>query len=437
MADLNDLSTNVSIHDDTTEANARVELDAQNKGRLLVSSQFGDEQGDSFGRLRVSNLQTLFDSQFEYGKNSRFWDEDISGVGASSTHLPNESSIRLRVGTVSGEYVERRTRRCFRYQPGKSQNITMTAVIGTGKTNVRKRLGYFNDNNGLFFEQDGTTLYIVRRTYTSGSVVDNRVAQSSWNIDSLDGNGPSGITLDVSKGNIYNIDFQWLGVGRVRFSINIDGKSIFVHEIDNANNLTEVYMTTANLPLTYSIENTGTSASQTDFIQICSSVQSEGGGADYDLAGRVWSQFNLTSKAIKATGYDPIIAIRLKSTFNSLTNRGVVFPQLVEALSSTTTVLAFTLNPTTLTGASWTSVASDSICEYDVSATAYTGGSVLSYRFVPSGGNSQTTAGELPLFRDPLTLDAAGTTSDVLLIAARSLSGTGDARAAITWSELY
>jgi hypothetical protein len=437
MADLNDLSTNVSIHDDTTEANARVELDNQGKGRLLVQSVNDEDQSDSFGRLRVSNLQTLFDSTLQYGKNDRFWYESVSGAGASSTHLPDESSVRLRVGTVSGEKVYRRTNRYFRYQPGKSQNITMTGTLGSGKANVRRRIGYFDDENGVFFELDGTTLYIVLRSNATGSVVDTRVAQSSWNRDPLDGTGASGFTLDTSKANIFAFDLQWLGVGRVRYSVNIDGQSIFVHEIDNANENTTVYMTTANLPLTYEIENTGTAASQSDLLQICSSIQSEGGSAEYDLAGRIFSQFNLTEKSINASGWYPIIAVRLKSTFNSITNRGVIFPVLVEMLSSTTTALAFTLNPTSLTGASWTSVDTDSICEYDVSATAYTGGTVLSYRFVPSGGNSQTTAGELPLFRGPLSLDAPGTTSDVLLIAARSLSGTGQARASVTWSELY
>jgi hypothetical protein len=437
MADLNDQSTDTSLHDEDTDVHANVETDGSGKGRLLVSAISDEDSNDSFGRLRVSNLQTLFDSQFEYGKNDRFWDETVTGAGASSTHLPDESSIRLRVGTVSGEIVQRRTRRYYRYQPGKSQNIILTGVLGAGKANVRKRIGYFDDDNGVFFEQDGTTLYIVRRTNVTGTPVDNRVAQSSWNRDTLDGTGGSGVTLDTSKANIYNIDLQWLGAGRIRYSVNIDGASIFAHEIDNANALTEVYMTTANLPITYEIENTGTAASQTDLIQICSTVQSEGGQSEFDLAGRIFSQFNLTEHTINATGYVPVVSIRLKTTFNSITNRGTVFPILIEALSSTTTAVAFTLNPASITGASWTSTDADSIVEYDVSATAYTGGTVLSYRFVPSGGNSQTTAGELPLFRDPLTNDVAGTDPDVLMIAMRSLSGTGQARASITWSEVY
>jgi hypothetical protein len=436
MADLNDLSTDISIHDDTTDANARVEIDGNGKGRLLVESVSNQDSGDSFGRLRVSNLQTLFDSQLQYGKNDDTWYESVSGAGASSTHLPDEASVRLRVGTVSGEKVYRRTNRYFRYQPGKSQNITMTGVFGDGKSNVRKRIGYFDDDNGLFYEQDGTTFYIVSRTSTSGSAVDTRVAQSSWNRDSLDGTGPSGITLDLANANIFSIDLQWLGVGRVRFSINIDGVSVFIHEIDNANNLTEVYMTTANLPLTYEIENTGTSASQTDLKQICSSVQSEGGAASYDTAGRIFSTFNLTEISISQTSWTPILSIRAKSTFNSLTNRGAIFPSFIDGLASTTCVIAI-VRDATLTGASWTSVDADSITEYDLDATSYTGGKVVSYRFVPSGGNAQTTAGDLPLFRNPLTLDADGSQTQILSLIVRSLSGTGQFRGAITWSELY
>lgn len=402
---------------------------------VFNTSGFRNQDVDAFGRLRVSQVQTIFDNQFQYDKNSRFWDESVSGTGVI-THLPNESSLQLSTGgTASGAKAATRTRRYFRYQPGKSQLVTMTGTLGTGKANVRSRVGYFDDNNGVFFEQDGTTLRVVRRTKTSGSVVDNQIDQSSWNVDKFDGTGPSGITIDTSKAQIFLIDFQWLGVGKIRFGFDIDGDILVCHEIDNANSLTKVYMTTANLPLSYEIENTGTAASSTNLIQICSSVQSEGGRSEFDSAGRLFSTFNSSDKAINASTTIPILSVRLKSTFNSITNRGSIFPVLVDLLSSTTTAATILLNAS-LTGASWSSVNSSSIVESDQSATAVTGGIPLSTRFVPSGGNAQSTAGDLPLFRDPLTLSADGTSSDILTIAAISLSGSGQMRSSLTWSEL-
>ena len=277
---------------------------------------------DAFGRLRTSNPTALFESQLQYNEAPLFWETALTG-GGTATHLPNESAVRLRVTTASGDKVVRQTKQYFRYQSGKSQLVELTGVMGALKTNVRQRIGYFDTNNGLFFEQDGTNLKVVRRTYTSGTPVDNAVNQSSWNIDTLGGNGPSGYTLDTSKAHILVIDLQWLGVGRVRFGFVIDGMLIYCHEILNANNLSTVYMTTANLPVRYEIENTDTTASETDLIQICSSVQSEGGYEDN--LGILHSASNgITTVAV--TTRVPILTVRPKTTFNSITNRGVVLP---------------------------------------------------------------------------------------------------------------
>ena len=175
------------------------------------------------------------------------------------THSPNDSGVILSGTTASGSTSIRQTFEYYRYQPGRSQQVLMTGVMGAKKTNVRQRIGLFDANNGLFFEQDGTNLKVVRRTKTSGVVVDNAVFQSAWNIDHLDGAGKSGILLDMSKAQIFVIDFEWLGVGRVRFGFNINGITYYCHQIFNANNLTTVYMQTANLPLRYELQNTAAS----------------------------------------------------------------------------------------------------------------------------------------------------------------------------------
>jgi hypothetical protein len=233
---------------------------------------------DAFGRLRISDLTTLFDSKQIFDNQPLFWDDqETSGTGTTSTHSVNTASTTMAVGATTGGKRVRQTMMRFNYQPGKSQLILMTGTFETGGgSGIVRGMGYYDDNNGIFFQDDEGTLKVVRRTKTSGSVVDNKVAQSDWNMDKLDGTGDSRRTLDMTKSNILIIDIEWLGVGRVRVGFVIDGLIIYVHQFLNANNITGVYMSTPNLPLRYEIENDGTGVAS-DLEHICSSVASEGG----------------------------------------------------------------------------------------------------------------------------------------------------------------
>jgi hypothetical protein len=177
---------------------------------------------DAFGRLRTADPVSLFTSQFQYDLQPLLWESALSGSG-TTTHLPNEAACRMRVAVAADEVI-RQSRQYSRYKPGKSLLIAETFVMGAGTENVRKRVGYFDAQNGIFLEQNGIVdVALVRRTYTSGAAVDNRVVQASWNVDKFDGTGPSGLTLDLTKAQILLMDLQWLGVGRVRIGFDIDG----------------------------------------------------------------------------------------------------------------------------------------------------------------------------------------------------------------------
>lgn len=236
---------------------------------------------DAFARWRTSEPFTIFDSKQIHDNQPLFWDDsETSGSGTSSAHSTDEAATTISVGATTAGTRVRQTFQRFNYQPGKSQMILCTWGEFDTSTGITKRVGYFDGENGLFFESDEGTVRVVRRTYVTGSAVDNQVDQSSWNLDHLDGgadaNNPSGISLDFTKTQIGFIDFEWLGVGRVRMGFVIDGIPVYCHEFNNANNLTTVYMSTPNLPVRYEIANDGTGAAD-DFVHICSSVQSEGG----------------------------------------------------------------------------------------------------------------------------------------------------------------
>lgn len=273
-------------------------IEADHRGNLLAS---GPDSGnvDAFGRARVSEPFTLFDSTLRHGDDTRKWNATVAGSGTSS-HLINESSIAMSV-TASGDSVLRRTRQRFPYQPGKSMMVLQSFAGGTLQAGLTQEIGLFDENNGIMLRASGTTVQFVIRSYTSGAAVETIVNQSSWNIDTAP-------WIDFAKTNIFLADLEWLGVGRVRVGFVKDGEHHYCHEFNHANALDKVYMTTAILPLSYRI---GTVASTPATMkQICSSVMSEGGyepsGPIY-LAGRGASNFSAIS------GETMVAAIRMVS----------------------------------------------------------------------------------------------------------------------------
>lgn len=383
---------------------------------------------DAFGRLRVANPYTLFDSQNRYQKDPQF-SESLTG-SATATYVANESSVDMAVTTASGDKAVRQTYRVFPYQPGKSLQVLATFVMNTPKANLRQRVGYFNTDNGVFFQVNGTTKSFVLRTNTSGTPSDTRtVDQADWNGDKLDGTGASGLTLDVSKAQILYMDFEWLGVGSVRCGFIIDGTFIVCHTFNNANDIDKVYMTTAILPVRYEIENTAAAASASTLTQICSTVISEGGYQQ--VSALTWAR--MTSVLSVTTTFKPMVSIQLKSTALG----AVVLPAIYNAIPIGSTLdyeVVLIKNPT-LTGASFSSLSTN--VEYDVAATALTGGTIVqqSYTSGSNQGSGLASGGTDYNFDLQLGVSLASV-SDIYTLAARTISGTDDIIGALSFYDL-
>lgn len=388
---------------------------------------------DAFGRLRVSQPITIFDSQHQYNINTLVWDSGLSTGTGAVTHLPNESAAQLSTGgTASGAKAVLQTKAYHRYQPGKSQLVLFTGTFGAAVTNVRRRYGYFDTNNGLFFEQTSAAFSVVARSYASGTAVGTAVAQSAWNIDTLDGTGPSGITIDHTKSQIFLIDLEWLSVGRVRFGFVLGGQIVYCHEFGHINANAGPYMTTANLPIRAEVENTGTAAGVNTFKQICASVISEGGQED-DRAYLFSAGNGITAKAV--TTRRPILSIRPGLLFNGIVNRGQVVPVEIDLYADASAFYEIILNGT-LTGASFAAVGGESVTETSTAATAVTGGTVVESGFVSTSGGASRGIGRNSLLgRLPLVLNAAGTVADTLSIVVTSFTGTANCSAQATWRE--
>ena len=298
----------------------------------VVISGFGGATSDAFGRLRVSEPYTLFDTSARYYDHGQF--SNVNVGTANVVYVANQSSFQLNVGTANGDSVIRESKKVFPYQPGKSQLTLNTFCMNTPKTNLRQRVGLFGANDGVFFENDGTYNYVVIRSGSTG--VEERVRQDAWNGDRLNGlggvNNPSGITLFPDRAQIFHADVEWLGVGSVRVGFVIDGAFIICHTFNHANQPgnTKVYMTTATLPIRYEITNTGATANASMMTQICSTVISEGG---YNSFGTTQSAGTGTTqkRLSNSNTYYPIVSIRL----NSSRLDSIVFPRQIDVLSQT------------------------------------------------------------------------------------------------------
>jgi len=357
--------------------------------RTVQSSSGYEPSGtDAFGRLQVAAPQTLLDSQNVYKENTKFF---TTTSGTASTSFDADASlVDMNVNSASGDEVIKETKRVFPYQPGKALEILATFCMEPAKTNLRQRIGYFGANNGVFLEQDDDTVYLVIRSKSSGSVVENRVAQSSWNVDKLDGTGNAGITLDVTKSQILFIDIEWLGVGSVRCGFVIDGAFVFAHKFHHANtsdlNVSNgTYMTTACLPVRYEITNTGATSGASTLKQICTSVISSGGYVPRGLnhvAGRGLAYYTFSSAG---TFYN-LVSIKLDPDYLD----DIIIPTEIAVITDSNLNINFKL----VVGATFASAltftnTTDSVLQSISNQAVTDEGTVLNSRFVVNKGESR------------------------------------------------
>lgn len=350
---------------------------------------------DAFGRWRVSEPYTIFDSKQMLDAQPLFWDDQqISGGSTSSTHVPASACTRMLVAANTAGNRTRQTFMRFNYQPGKSQLVLMTSRLSLKPTGITARVGMFDDNDGMFFQVADGALSAVVRSSVGGSPSDaNAVAQASWNKDSLDGNGPSGITLDMTKAQIMFWDFEWLGIGRVRCGFVINGLFYVAHEFYHSNSVTAVYMSTPNLPLRLELINSG-AAAQTTLDHICSTIMSEGG---IEKNGKLLyiSTGGTPVVAASASTIYAVVGIRLKSTaLDSVIDIVKVAIQIQSASESGEWTLR--LNPTVANVFTYQDVTNYAVQRALGGATnTVTGGTILQGGFsnsdaAASGGNGGT-----------------------------------------------
>jgi hypothetical protein len=345
-------------------------------GAARVRFPEGAPQFDSFGGMKVSSDQSL-------GDYANVYDDPLpyhtAMTGGTFTHDPATASRVLSVGSANGNAVIVTSHKYHKYLPGIGLTAEATVAAGdAGKAGNTRRWGYFDADDGAFFEMQGTQINVVLRSSTSGEVVEQRIPREQWNGDLLDGTGLSGFVLDVTKLNIYWCDLQWLGAGQVRMGLVAgDGSRVIVHSFHNAGVYPVAYMRTGSLPMRWENVNTGATGSTSELRHTCATVKTNG---IFDPSYRHYAGTDFTGEVSAAT---QVLAIRPRLTFGGVVNRASVLPENL-SIYCTQPVRVDFVEHGTVTGGSWVPAAGT--VEYNT-APVVTGGSRIKTCYVNAGAH--------------------------------------------------
>lgn len=379
---------------------------------------------DAFGKWRVSNPTTLFDNKQIVDSGS--FNFDIKTVNSATvTWNSGSAQSTFKVTNTSGSRAIKQSKDIFIYQPGKSQQIILTGKFDNKVDGIKKNIGFFDDNDGFFFQVSGSSFGIVLRKTINGVKTDTFISQSTWNLDKMNGLGPSGNILDISKAQIYTFDFEWLGVGRIRYGVVQKGILNYVHEINNYNTLETVYLRNPNLPIRYEISTHKNTTTGSLMTQICSTVISEGG---FTNNGKRMVVTSYAGGAIGASEYSALILIRYSGVNSKCAQ---IIPEQLDLLIKPGNSSPFAgrwdllINPTVTNALTWNNVSGSVVSQVAVSngnPIVSRGTTVATGYFAGTAANSVATQIILdPFYSLGRKID---NTSDILALAIKTLDNT-------------
>ena len=289
--------------------------------------------------------------------------------------------------------------------------------------NSTQIIGVGDSVDGFFFGYNGAAFGVLRRQ----NGTDNWIPQTTWNVDKFNGTGLSGVTLDPTKGNVYSIEYQWLGFGAISFFIEnpATGFPTLVHIIQyaNANIIPSIFNPT--LPVIAQVINT-TNASNLA-LSTSSAMGMVEGNADTNTLVTVNSFSN--SKVVTATETS-VFTLRNNATFQGKTNRvRVQFSFFSVNSTSNLSIVRLTVNATLGGTPTFINISpTTSVMAADIAGTTVTGGSRKLTIVVGTSGDAQLSINDQDLEIGP---------GDTLTVSASSGAGNATVTAAITWDELW
>jgi hypothetical protein len=387
---------------------------------------------DPAGRSRVGTPLTLFEHNNQNGTNPFKWDKLTVGTGTLTDNFVGGSTTLSTGGGLANASAVRASRYYIRYQVGKPIFFGASFNFGQGVDGVSKKNGFFDANNGAFIEQNGSVINLTTRN----NGVDTPTPQSQWNFDKMDGTGPSGLVFNPLASQDLRMDF--FGSLGIRFYLYLGAQFNLVHVLEGTNSPMPLSIGTLNLTVRQEIVNLSGVAGSTSFTVYNANVMSE--GATEQAVSFLTSAGRGTS-LVAATTRRPIFSIQAKTLTINGVNRN--FGQIIgNTLSLITDANLFfeIIQNGVLTGASFSSVGPTSIANSDISATAISGGAMVTSGYLTATGNGANSTGSIPaniLSQFPVVYSSLQNTQDTISLVVTSMSGTANCAGAITWSELY
>lgn len=397
---------------------------------------------DMTNRVRIAGPNKVLENVWQYDLQPRLWSTSTTGGGtASGPSQKDPAYAQLATTTASGDKVVLRTKRFLVYQPFRTHVLTMAMILGPGKTNLVKRFGQYTNFNGWYFEHNGDSFYVGYRnnSFEPTGTIDTKIERADWNVDRLDGTGPSGLDIDDVLGNslTFVIEYVWHGTQGIRYEIEYFDKLYPVHEVIWSATDVKPFSRSALLPINYEIENTGAVASSSTMLVGPTSFNIEGGEE------RVGSVFSIGNGATGVTASSTtvpnnIIAIRPKLQINSINNRGSITPIAFQIFTDADIYYEIKLQAVATNG-TWTSVDSTSITEYstDVTTLSFSGYTIGSGYVTGSNNRAGNIAAS---FEDLefVSIDTLnGAAQLAIIIQAYKISGNAVVRASLKWKETY
>lgn len=390
-----------------------------------INVSLDDGIGQSaFGELSVVNMTPVVQELFTYNINSRIWDTTVANTGTItvSNFMSNVAS-----GTTASSTANLQSQHRVKYRPGEGVMGRFTGIFTAGVAGTTQLIGIGDADNGFFFGYNGTTFGIMHRNSASGTKVETWTAQASWNGDIASGTDVLPL-LDQTKGNVYQIKFQYLGFGVIYFYIEnpADGKFILVHTIRYSNTSTVPSLSNSSLPFNTYVSNGSTTS---NIVIKSASVLLGVEGQEKRLGLKNAYTRELTGIGDTSTA---VFTLRNMTTYNSLTNTSKVFLTMlniaaIQNASARAAVVSLVLNATLGGSPSYTDIdTNESIIEYDTSGTTVSGGETLISLVVRANESVNVKLHDMDIHIHP---------EDTLTLAASTATGTVDIFGSLLWLE--
>ena len=312
---------------------------------------------DAWGRPKAVHDYSIFSATWTFGVPTRVWEEvswdyinQVPQLQPSFTKVSSrEHMLSVKSGTSAGNGTVARSRKFMRYQPNRGQLFSTAVTCPNANAHAVREWGLSTAHNGIMFELDGTgttwDLFVTRRR--SGVVVEKTSIKSHLPAD-----------FDPSKGHVYDIQYEWRGVGNFFFFVNLQ----LVYTMDILGTLDYLSVSDPALPVAF-VSTTLQAGSEYELLVGCVDVSAEGGSDPRTLFASIDTGNSLLNCA--SAGIDTaILAIRVPrsitynggSVFNS---RGAFMDKLstwTRNESLTKVYLFRSVTATNLNGISWTNM---------------------------------------------------------------------------------